>query len=97
MIFPCTKCGACCRRAHLIQPFRYGDRIHGGCIMLNENTCDIYKDRPLICNIQKMKDLLFPDLTEKEHYKNNAIICNKWIKKDGMDNKYLIDMKQFED
>ena len=98
MIFPCTKCGACCRRAHLVQPFLWGDCIHGGCIMLSaDNLCEVYKSRPLICNIEKSKELLYPDKDMSKHYKDSAEICNRFIKEDGMDEKYLIDMKQFED
>ena len=51
----------------------------------------------LICNIEKSKELLYPDKDMSKHYKDSAEICNRFIKEDGMDEKYLIDMKQFED
>ncbi len=64
--------------------------------MNNNNICSIYPDRPLICNIDRMKQSLSPDTTQKEYYKENALICNSMIEKDRMDKKYLIDMSQFE-
>lgn len=94
--FPCTKCGACCRRAKMVKEIiPYKMRTDGSCEMLNnENTCNVYKDRPLICNSEKLKEL-FPDINTKELFKQNALICNKVILEDGMDKKYLIDMNQF--
>ena len=61
-----------------------------------DNLCEVYKSRPTICNIDKAKELLYPDKDVSEYYKGNAEICNRFIKEDKMDDKYLIDMKQFE-
>ena len=97
MDFPCTKCGACCRRAHLVKDFKYSNKIKGGCIYLNENLCKIYDSRPLICNMAEVKNLIFPNISQKEYYRISGEICNDLIKKDSMDSKYLIDINKFKD
>ena|SRR3989304_9938126 len=96
MAFPCTKCGACCKRAHLIDTFEYADKEKGGCKMLVGSICSIYNFRPLICNINEVKDLLLPGLSYKDYYKIAANVCNELIEKDKIDKKYLINLKQFE-
>ena len=97
MNFPCTNCGACCRRAHLVKDFNYSNKIKGGCIYLTENLCEIYDNRPLICNMAEVKKVIFPNISQKEYYRISGAICNELIKKDEMDSKYLVDLKQFED
>ena len=97
MVFPCTKCGACCKRAHLIENFQYVDYKNTGCKKLNDNKCSIYLNRPFICNMEKVRNLLFSNIKLKEYYKISAIICNKLMQEDKMDESYLIDLKQFED
>ena len=79
MDFPCTKCGACCRRVR--------------CEMLCDNLCMVYDKRPLICNIDDAVSLLYPDKDINEYYRESAIACNIMIKEDRMDKKYLIDIK----
>ena len=95
--FPCTKCGACCRRAHSIGGFLYADHYRGGCIMLINNECNIYNGRPPICSIDEMKEATSPNTTQKAYYKETAEICNIMIRADRMDEAYLVNLKQFED
>ena len=95
--FPCTKCGACCRRAHLIGGFLYADYKKGGCIMLVNNICNIYKDRPPICSIDNVRKILYSTENQTTYYKETALLCNKMIKEDNMDKKYFVNLKQFEE
>lgn len=83
MSFPCTKCGACCRRVGL-SPFAedLADR-DGSCRHLNaDNTCSIYEQRPDVCRIDLMLDRLA--IPQQFGYEANAALCNKWMREDGM-------------
>lgn len=63
--FPCTKCGACCRRAreYLLPP---GFWHNGACRFLRGDECSIYETRPKICRV-------------KTRFRENAAICNQWM------------------
>jgi Fe-S-cluster containining protein len=96
--FPCTECGACCRRAGMtgLMP----SKEDGSCIYLNkDNRCDIYHQRPAICNISKMykqhklQGTLPQDTSKKDYYKLNANVCNQFIEEDNLDDKYKIDVE----
>ena len=96
-MFPCTQCGACCKRAGLtgLMP----SKEDGSCIYLNDdNSCSVYSQRPDICSIYKMykkrkpENLLLKDTSERDYYKLTAKICNQFIKEDGLDDKYKIDV-----
>lgn len=85
--FPCSKCGACCRRAGLLPDFPFQTDENGVCEHLTpENECEIYAERPDLCNIgtlyrQKYADLL----TLAKYYYLNALLCNKFMDEDGTD------------
>lgn len=96
MNFPCTKCGACCRRAYLLPYFQYTNLETGCCSKLENNLCSIYKDRPFICQINESKKIFF-SRNLKKYYKLNALMCNSFIIEDKMNSYYLIDLAQFED
>lgn len=51
--FPCTKCGACCKKVHLSQETMFLDRGDGVCIHFNQGSleCKIYDSRPDICRV----------------------------------------------
>ena len=95
--FRCTRCGACCRRAHLIPFFKYADFIRCGCTMLCKNICNIYTSRPDICNVKKVNKKFFPNQSQKEYYRETASLCNQFIEEDGMDKRYLINLEQFKE
>ena len=88
--FPCTQCGACCRRAGVTGLMPSNE--DGSCIYLNkDNTCSIYNQRPEVCNIDKMRKKQ-TILSKKEYYKLSAKVCNQFIEEDGLDDKYKIDV-----
>lgn len=103
--FPCTGCGACCRRIHNLKDysdklaldnnmpeisFPYGHN-NGACEKLIDNKCSVYEDRPLICNVDKMQEILKID--KSIFYKMNADVCNDFIKESGMDESFLINLQ----
>lgn len=102
--FPCTGCGACCRRIHNLKeyskvladktniaeiefPFENKDGI---CEKLIDNKCSVYEDRPLICSVDKMQEVLKFD--KPSFYKMNAKVCNNFIREDGLDESLLINL-----
>lgn len=68
-MFTCTKCGFCCRNIGEIPElaeFHTGDGI---CIHLSdENLCNIYANRPDICNVEKMYELTYKAIMSKSEY-----------------------------
>lgn len=107
--FPCSGCGACCKRIDKIEEFlesqgvEKGDKLYfphkhdetGRCEMLQEdNTCKVYEDRPLICNVDKLRYM--SGMSKKKFYALNISACNVMIKEDGLDEKYLINVKKQE-
>ena len=64
----CDKCSLCCRffgKLPKMEPFDRGD---GVCIHLKNNICEIYEDRPTICNIKKIYQDIFKDIITEEEY-----------------------------
>ncbi len=90
MEFPCSKCGACCRRAGLIPDFPEPVHKDNSCThLLDDNSCAIYEDRPDICSVDKVRKY-FPFLTEKEYVNATIQVCNEMIDADGLDQSYKI-------
>ena len=86
MNFPCTSCGACCRRVYLVDVSMAKENGH--CINLNDdNTCNIYDTRPEICriNFNKHKKTFS---SEKAYFEATEYFCKSFIDLDGMDKKY---------
>jgi Fe-S-cluster containining protein len=91
MIFPCSQCGACCRRVGKFKDFPEPVRRDGSCSHLQEdNSCAIYETRPLVCRITEGHRVFFPELSEKDYLEGNIKACNEMIIQDGLDAKYLI-------
>ena len=97
VIFPCSGCGACCHRinkaidslgeeafnknSELYFPYNWDN--NGRCEMLtDDNKCSVYKDRPLICNIDKF--LLLIDIPKKQFYDINISACNAMMDEDNI-------------
>lgn len=100
--FPCTGCGACCKRVGLVVSilskldpddpnyFPYGTKEDGmTCEKLGEgNRCEVYEDRPTVCNIGKMQKIM--GYNKKRYFKSNAEQCNEWVKEDGLGDEFLV-------
>lgn len=105
MTFPCTACGACCRRAKQIIskldgiddpesifffPYTYDES--GKCENLtDDNKCRIYENRPAVCNTEKMRE--YYGLTQEEYNQAASKVCNHFIKEDGISEEYLVDLE----
>ena len=50
-MFPCTKCGACCRNVKGLGLPCDDDGVCTNLIQ-DDNTCSMYEDRPLICRVR---------------------------------------------
>ena len=68
MAFNCTSCGECCKHMDVVlnrpapyaflqratDAFPYGFKENGHCEKLDGNTCTVYDNRPLLCNIDRL-------------------------------------------
>lgn len=68
-MFQCTKCGICCKNIDKIPELEEFHTGNGICIHLTSNNgCDIYQNRPTICNVEKMYELKYRRFMSKEEY-----------------------------
>lgn len=101
MSFPCTGCGACCRRSkqsvealNITDPdnefyFPYKWDETGRCEMLtDDNKCLIYKNRPTVCNIDKT--IALSGVDKEMFYEATISTCNKAMDEDNMPVMYRI-------
>ena len=98
MSFPCTGCGACCKRIANLKDlinttpelaFPYGWDESGRCEMLGEdNKCKVYESRPLICNVDRFIAVF--KVPKKKFYKQNIEACHGMMKEDGIYERYQI-------
>lgn len=79
MIFPCDKCGICCRHIDLIPQLQKFDIGNGRCMYLTkDNLCSIYNERPDICNVSKMYELEYSSrMEENEYIRLNIEVCKQ--------------------
>ncbi len=76
MVFPCIKCGLCCKMLQHIPILSEYDNGNGVCRYLENNLCSIYENRPLICNTDEMYRSYFREImTEKEFVTINMEAC----------------------
>ena len=95
MKFLCSKCGACCRRAGLLGLMP--QREDGACINLDtDNTCKIYDTRPDFCRVEKMAEKNKDTMSKLLYFELSNSICNEWIKEDGLDKSFLIDIGKYD-
>lgn len=94
MAFPCTACGACCRRVGAIPGFPEPVRSDGSCSHLTaDNRCAIYERRPPICRVDQTLATLTArglPLTREAWYRDNAELCNRWQAEDGMGPEFRV-------
>ena len=106
--FPCTQCGLCCKQLKssldnlnsfplviqdLLKRFPHQTKPDGSCSMLNDDgSCSVYENRPIICNIDLMGQLLHIDTPEL--YRINAESCNTLINNANLNPKYLVQISE---
>lgn len=77
-MFQCQRCGSCCRSLSQSELYSDLDRGDGICQYLDTvtNLCQIYDNRPLKCNVNKMYDQLFSQqMPRTEYYAINHAAC----------------------
>ncbi|MDF2789137.1 MAG: hypothetical protein K0S80_2235 [Neobacillus sp.] len=96
--FPCTSCGACCRSIKYIDFLKEYDRGDGCCKYLgDDNLCAIYKDRPLLCNIEKAYLEIFSNnLLLEDYYLLNAKSCNELQEIHQIDKSFRLRYRHYE-
>ena len=65
--FSCDQCGLCCRLISKIPQLAAFDRGDGVCIHLRGTLCDIYEQRPDICNVEKMYNAFSEQMSYSEY------------------------------
>jgi len=84
-MFKCDKCALCCKNLNLNSLYRKLDRGDGVCKYLDEQKklCKIYENRPLICNVDAMYDLMFSNqMSRLDYYQLNKKSCQTLRKKE---------------
>ena len=79
-MFPCKRCGGCCRKIGKVFFAKNMVDENGVCKYLDHNTnlCSIYDRRPIFCNVDKYYDsYLCQQMTREEFYKPNLECCKK--------------------
>ena len=95
MKYPCSQCGACCTMLNkeftTLTDFPYSTN-NGVCEMydIESSKCKVYKNRPEVCNIEKMYSRFKGEMSQKEYYNRNIIICNSMIEQKGLSDNYKI-------
>ena len=70
--------------------FPYEVEETGRCSKLDAgNRCTVYNNRPLICNIAKMR-VYFDHLTDDQFISINKRLCNDMMDEDGVPKSYRI-------
>jgi len=102
MGFNCTSCGLCCKNIqnvydnsvriaeesgieNIVFPYRHTD---GVCEKLVNNNCSVYENRPMICNVETMAEVL--KFNKSTFYKLNSKVCNDLIKEHNLPEEYLV-------
>lgn len=96
MKYPCSMCGSCCKRVNKAvenidvgEPFPYKWDETGRCENLNQdNSCAVYENRPLLCNIDAIADKF--GIEKVQFYKANISACNKMMDEDNVPFKFKI-------
>ena len=76
-VFPCTRCGACCRNLVKSPILAQLDRGDGVCRHLDHDTnlCRIYETRPKVCRVPDMFSAFQDRLNWTEYVALNQQAC----------------------
>ena len=79
-MFPCERCGICCRRIGIVPIAEDMVLPSGVCKYLDEDTnlCSIYSTRPIFCNVDDYYDKYISGImTREEFYERNKEVCRQ--------------------
>lgn len=81
-MFPCDKCGECCRNVYKVQQLKHLALPNGICKHLDQDTnlCKIYQQRPLHCNIDAYYDIFVKGTMSIEDFYAMNLKCCKELK-----------------
>ena len=75
-MFPCDKCGECCKHLNKSLLYKELDRGDGSCKYLDGNLCSIYEKRPLLCRVDECYERFFKEtFSLSEYYQMNKSVC----------------------
>ena len=80
-MFPCERCGCCCRKVGEVFFAKSMTLPDGSCKYLdkNSNLCTIYNERPIYCRVDEYYDkFLSNKMSREEFYRQNKELCLKW-------------------
>lgn len=80
-MFPCERCGQCCRRVGETIIGKHLARPDGVCKHLDESTnlCTIYATRPIFCRVDEFYETNFShEMSREEFYRLNKQLCKKF-------------------
>jgi Fe-S-cluster containining protein len=80
------------------KAFPYSWDESGCCVMLKNNLCSVYDNRPLLCNVKQLGSLYAAEtgMALSDVYSLNARICNSLIADADLDKSFMIDPDQFK-
>ena len=74
--YDCKRCGNCCRHIELVEEMKSFDRGDGVCKYLtNDNLCQIYSQRPNICNGQYIYENFYSNISVAEFHEIISNLC----------------------
>lgn len=85
-MFPCEKCGCCCRLVGRTPWGKWLALPDGVCRWLDQETnlCRIYEERPLFCNVDRYFEEHYKDsMSREDFYALNQRECAKLQKQYG--------------
>ena len=76
-LFPCVRCGLCCRNIDKVLQLQDFNDGTGTCTYLrSDNLCSIYPTRPIWCNVaEAYSDMFRQTMPEHEFFVKNLEIC----------------------
>ena len=88
-MFPCERCGCCCRLVGKVSFARYLALDDGSCKHLDKETnlCKIYSDRPYFCRVDELyEDEVSKYMTREKFYEVNKKACKKFQADERLNN-----------
>lgn len=78
--FKCHTCGECCRHIHLVKELSHLHNGDGICVHLKNSKCEIYNNRPDVCNYSKLYKQVKHLYTPQEYHSLSVQICDEIMK-----------------
>ena len=77
VVFPCSRCGECCRHIDRVPQLKMYDNGEGCCVFLNGNECTIYETRPEVCRVDTMYEKYYAhQYSREEFWALNEQVCH---------------------